>query len=601
VDAALAASGDGAWPATPPAERAKILLHAADMLEEAGPRLMGLIVREAGKTLPNALGEIREAVDFLRYYATQARDTLTAVHRPLGPIACISPWNFPLAIFTGQVAAALAAGNPVLAKPADETPLIAAQAVRLLHDAGVPHAALHLLPGDGRVGANLVADARVRAVMFTGSTEVARLIARTLAERLNPDGRPVPLIAETGGQNALIVDSSALPEQVVADVLASAFDSAGQRCSALRILCVQEDAADHVQTMLLGAMQELAVGNPDHLCVDVGPVITAEAQAGIVAHIESMRQSGHTIHQLALPPECQHGTFVPPTIIEIDAIAQLPREVFGPVLHLMRYRRENLDALLADIDATGYGLTFGVHSRIDETIGRLAERSNAGNIYVNRNLIGAVVGVQPFGGHGLSGTGPKAGGPLYLRRLLAAPPATLPFAGRATAASRAWADFVEAQGQSEAAARCGEYSQSSVLGASLELPGPVGERNVYSLEPRGTVLCVADTLAAMCLQVGAALATGNRPIVLPPVDSNAFVGALPPNVQVIHDPSAASFDVVLYDGTGLTDFAKVLAARDGKLIPIFHAGDPLERLLRERVVSINTTAAGGNASLMTIG
>jgi RHH-type proline utilization regulon transcriptional repressor/proline dehydrogenase/delta 1-pyrroline-5-carboxylate dehydrogenase len=609
VETAVAsASGDRVWQRTPPAARADILLRAADMLEDAGPHLMGLIVREAGKTLPNALGEIREAVDFLRYYATQARDTLAAdTHRPLGPVACISPWNFPLAIFTGQVGAALAAGNPVLAKPAEETPLIAAQAVRLLHEAGVPQAALHLLPGDGRVGAQLVADPRVRGVMFTGSTDVAKTIARSLAERLNPDGRPVPLIAETGGQNALIVDSSALPEQVVADVLTSAFDSAGQRCSALRILCVQEDAADRVRAMLLGALQELSVGNPDRLSVDVGPVITAEAQDEILAHIEAMRRAGHVVHQLPLPAECRDGTFVPPTIIEIASIAELSREVFGPVLHLLRYRRDKIDAVVADINATGYGLTFGVHSRIDETIARLASRSHAGNIYINRNLIGAVVGVQPFGGHGLSGTGPKAGGPLYLRRLLAAWPAMVPAVARvepeALVSARAWADFVGARGEAAAAAQCRRELARSPLGVSLELPGPVGERNVYSLEPRGIVLCIASNVTAMCVQVGAALSTGNVACVVPPAGAGAFVAAIPPaaGVRIVHDPLAAPCHAVLYEGAGLSDFAKHLAARDGPLIPIFGAEAPPEWLLRERSVSTNTAAAGGNASLMTIG
>ena len=624
VAAALAtAAGDGAvWQATPPSDRAACLLRAADLLEEAGPRLMGLIVREAGKTLPNALGEVREAVDFLRYYATQARDTLAAeTHRPLGPVACISPWNFPLAIFTGQVAAALAAGNPVLAKPAEETPLIAAQAVRLLHAAGVPHAALHLLPGDGRVGAQLVADARVRGVLFTGSTEVARLIARTLAERLDPAARPIPLIAETGGQNALIVDSSALPEQVVMDVLTSAFDSAGQRCSALRILCVQEDAADHVRTMLLGAMAELSVGNPDHLSVDVGPVITPQAQAKILAHIEAMRRGGHTVHQLPLPPATRHGSFVPPTIIEIAAISDLSGEVFGPVLHLLRYRREGLDALLEQINATGYGLTFGVHSRIDETILRLAERVHAGNIYVNRNLIGAVVGVQPFGGHGLSGTGPKAGGPLYLHRLLAARPVSPPLAARAGSApfgpARAWADFVEGRSQPEAAAHCRRYLERSLLGVSLELPGPVGERNAYGLERRGVVLCLASSVAAMCVQVGAALATGNVAAVLPPPDAIDLVAAIPAaaraHLRIIRDPADARCDAALFEGDGdaLRHWAELFAGREGPIVQIHSvprgalaagtADYALEWLLRERVVSTNTTAAGGNASLMTIG
>ncbi|EFV86967.1 delta-1-pyrroline-5-carboxylate dehydrogenase, partial [Achromobacter xylosoxidans C54] len=332
-----------------------------------------------------------------------------------------------MAIFTGQVAAALAAGNTVLAKPAEQTPLIAAQAVAILRAAGVPAGAVQLLPGRGEtVGAQLVASPGVRGVMFTGSTDVARIIARTLADRLDDDGHTIPLIAETGGQNAMVVDSSALSEQVVFDVLSSAFDSAGQRCSALRVLCVQEDNADHVLTMLRGAMRELSVGNPDRLSVDVGPVIDTEARNGIQRHIDAMRTAGHRVDQVELNGECRHGTFVAPTIIEIDHISELTREVFGPVLHVVRYARDELDALLDAINGTGYGLTFGVHTRIDETIAHVTGQVHAGNVYVNRNIVGAVVGVQPFGGECLSGTGPKAGGPLYMYRLLGTRPEGLP-------------------------------------------------------------------------------------------------------------------------------------------------------------------------------
>jgi len=294
----------------------------------------------------------------------------------------------------GQVAAALAAGNAVLAKPAGETPLIAAQAIALLHEAGVPQEVLHLLPGGGDVGARLVADARTHGVVFTGSTDVARLIQSELARRLNPDGSPVPLIAETDGQNALVVDSSALAEQVVADVLVSAFDSAGQRCSALRVLCLQEEVADRTMTMLRGALAELSVGNPGRLSTDIGPVITAEARDGIKAHIQAMCDGGHPVYQVPLPPDCAHGTFVAPTIIGLQTLSALKREVFGPVLHVLRYRWEGLDELLSAINATGYGLTFGVHTRIDETIARVTSRAQAGNTYVNRNLVGAVVGVS---------------------------------------------------------------------------------------------------------------------------------------------------------------------------------------------------------------
>jgi RHH-type proline utilization regulon transcriptional repressor/proline dehydrogenase/delta 1-pyrroline-5-carboxylate dehydrogenase len=545
VDQAIAFSSS--WGTA--AERAAVLLKAADLLESRMPSLLGLIIREAGKTVANAIGEVREAVDFLRYYATGARDHLGPT-TPLGPVACISPWNFPLAIFTGQVAAALAAGNPVLAKPAEETPLIAAAAVAILHQAGVPPTALQLLHGEGEVGARLVADPRIRGVVFTGSTEVARLIQQRLAERLNPDGSPVPLIAETGGQNAMLVDSSALAEQVVGDVLVSAFDSAGQRCSALRVLCLQEDVADRVLAMLKGALAELKTGNPGEFATDVGPLITRQAAAGITAHIAAMRAAGCPVHANTLPPDCAAGHFVAPTIIELADIAQLKREVFGPVLHVLRYRRDRFDALLAGLAATGYALTFGVHSRIDETIARAVAAAPAGNIYVNRTLIGAVVGVQPFGGHGLSGTGPKAGGPLYLRRLVAeAPPLPAP-----------------------------------ALGVDTELPGPVGERNLYRLEPRGVVLCVAASPAALAEQEAAARATGN---------------------QVTHDAEARC-DAVLFDGASdaLRALAGHIAARTGPIVAIHTRGASgyrLEALLRERAVSTNTTAAGGNASLMMIG
>jgi len=427
VQAALACAAEAtaAWAATPPGVRASMLEGAADGLAGDTERLLTLLVREAGKTCANAVSEVREAVDFLRYYAQQVRsDFNNATHLPLGPVVCISPWNFPLAIFTGQVAAALAAGNPVLAKPAEQTPLVAAEAVRALHAAGVPRSVLQLLPGRGEiVGAALVADARVQAVLFTGSTDVARILQRTLAARLGAHGRPVPLVAETGGQNTMVVDSSALAEQVVGDVVSSAFDSAGQRCSALRVLCVQRDLADRLVGMLEGALRELAIGDTRALAIDVGPVIDAEARDVIDHHIEVMRAKGRRVVQHAGDSVAtQHGTFVAPTLIEIDRLSELEREVFGPVLHVLRYDRDGLADLLEQINDTGYGLTLGVHTRIDETVVQVVGTAHAGNIYVNRNVVGAVVGVQPFGGEGLSGTGPKAGGPLYLLRLLAQRP-----------------------------------------------------------------------------------------------------------------------------------------------------------------------------------
>ena len=417
-----------AWDATSAAERAACLNRAADLMEQHRAELMALAVREAGKTIGDALAEVREAVDFCRYYAARAREDFGAPTMLPGPtgelnsialhgrgvFACISPWNFPLAIFMGQVTAALAAGNSVIAKPAEQTPLIAAKAVELLHRAGVPGDVLHLLPGSGEVvGAALTRDPRISGVAFTGSTEVAKAISRVLADRPGPI---VPLIAETGGQNAMIVDSSALPEQVTNDAIVSAFHSAGQRCSALRVLFLQKDIADRLLTMLAGAMDDLVVGDPSLLSTDVGPVIDQDARATLERHAERMGREGKVLKRCKLAPGAEQGTFFAPMLVEIDSLARLEREVFGPILHVVRYDADKLDQVLDQIAATGYGLTLGVHSRIDETIRHVVGRLAVGNAYVNRSMIGAVVGVQPFGGEGLSGTGPKAGGPRYLHR-----------------------------------------------------------------------------------------------------------------------------------------------------------------------------------------
>ncbi len=429
IDAlARAYSAKEAWDRLGGDRRAAVLERAADLFEAHRPLLMALAVREAGKTLPNALGEVREAVDFLRYYAARARALFEAPQRLPGPtgeenelslhgrgvFACISPWNFPLAIFTGQVAGALAAGNGVLAKPAEQTPLIAAAATRLLHEAGVPHEVLHLLPGDGpRIGKALFSDPRLAGVAFTGSTEAAVAINRALAGR---DGPLAQLIAETGGQNAMIVDSTALPEQVTRDVIASAFDSAGQRCSALRVLFLQSDVADRMLELILGAMDELSLGDPFLLETDIGPVIDEAARETLEAHAARMTQEAKLLRKLPLGPEHAHGVFFAPHVFEIGSIAALKREVFGPVLHVVRYSADRLGEVCDAINATGYGLTLGIHSRIEETARFVRGRVHVGNTYVNRNQIGAVVGVQPFGGEGLSGTGPKAGGPNYLQR-----------------------------------------------------------------------------------------------------------------------------------------------------------------------------------------
>jgi len=420
-----AAAGFPAWAAHSAVMRAVMLDRTAVLFERNRDTLLALLQQEGGKTLDDAVAEVREAVDFCRYYAAQARKTLAPermpgptgetndlVHRGRGVFVCISPWNFPLAIFTGQVVAALVAGNAVIAKPAEQTPLVAAYAVRLMHEAGVPKTALHLLPGDGKVGAALIADARVAGVAFTGSTEVARLINRALA---NKDGPIVPLIAETGGINAMIVDATALPEQVTDDVITSAFRSAGQRCSALRLLCVQEDVADRVLDMIEGAARSLVVGDPRNIATHVGPVIDTEAKDKLDKWIANRASEGRVRFQRErITPA--GGTYVAPAIVMLDRASDLKEEVFGPVLHVVRYRAGELDALLNDIAASGYGLTLGVHSRIDDTAEHIVARLSNGNVYVNRSMIGAVVGTQPFGGSGLSGTGPKAGGPNYLRR-----------------------------------------------------------------------------------------------------------------------------------------------------------------------------------------
>jgi RHH-type proline utilization regulon transcriptional repressor/proline dehydrogenase/delta 1-pyrroline-5-carboxylate dehydrogenase len=404
-----------------------MLERASDLLETRRGRLIALLQAEGGKTLDDAVAEVREAVDFCRYYAVEARRTLAPLplpgptgeanelrYRGRGVFVCISPWNFPLSIFLGQVSAALVAGNTVVAKPAEQTPLVAAEAVRILHQAGVPPSALHLLPGDGKIGAVLVSDPRVAGVAFTGSTEVARAINRALAAK---DAAIVPLIAETGGINPMIVDATALPEQVTDDVITSAFRSAGQRCSALRLLCVQEDVAEPILEMIAGAARELKLGDPREPSTHVGPVIDTEAKDKLDRWIADCEREGRVRFRWdrfkSLPAR---GTYVPPTIITLDRAEDLREEVFGPILHVVRWRAEELDALLDEIATNGYGLTLGVHSRIDATVEHIAGRLAHGNVYVNRSMIGAVVGTQPFGGTGLSGTGPKAGGPNYLKR-----------------------------------------------------------------------------------------------------------------------------------------------------------------------------------------
>ncbi|MEO8753660.1 MAG: bifunctional proline dehydrogenase/L-glutamate gamma-semialdehyde dehydrogenase PutA, partial [Casimicrobiaceae bacterium] len=562
---AMAAAPGNPWSALSADERAACLERAADLLEDARARLVLLAVREAGKTVANAVGEVREAADFCRYYAAQARRELAGT-TPRGPLACIAPWNFPLAIFTGQISAALAAGNPVLAKPAEQTPLIAAEAIRIFHRAGVPPAALQMLPGRGEtVGATLVADPRIAGVLFTGSTAVAQLINRTLALR---DDDPV-LIAETGGQNAMIVDSSALPEQVVADALTSAFDSAGQRCSALRVLCVQDDIASHVLPMLEGALRELVIGDTRSLATDVGPVIDRAAKTSLDEYVARWRAAGVRVVAQELPPGCANGTFVAPTLIEIAHPEQLTREVFGPVLHVVRFREGTLPQLIDALNASGYGLTHGIQTRIDETVDFVCQRIRAGNIYVNRNIVGAVVGVQPFGGEALSGTGPKAGGPHYLWRLVR------------------------------------ESPPPAAAASSVALSGPTGETNTLYLRPRGRVACIAATESALRAQALLATQLGNIALLADTAAGKRVCAALGGQCVVVEDPLGAAPDAVLYAGADdvLATLRQRLAAQDGPLVPVVAArgGRYDSRQLRtERTVTVNTTASGGNASLLSL-
>ena len=619
IDAAVgrACHASVAWLDVANGPRAALLRRCADALEDHRVELIALAIREAGKTFGNAIGEVREAVDFCRYYAKQIEDDVASLagSEAPAPLVCISPWNFPLAIFVGQVSAALAAGRCVLAKPAEQTPLIAARAVELMHEAGVPRDALQLLAGDGEsVGAPLVAHRDIGGVLFTGSTDVARSIAAVLAGR---DDDPV-LIAETGGQNALIVDSSALTEQVVNDALISAFDSAGQRCSALRVLCLQDAVHDTTLTMLKGAMRELAIGDPMRWETDVGPVIDREARDRLVAHVDAMRAKGHAVFTLPVPTECARGTFVAPTLIEIDRLADIPNEVFGPVLHVMRWRFGKLGALIDAIDAIGYGLTMGIHSRIDEHIERVAARAKVGNLYVNRTLIGATVGVQPFGGEGLSGTGPKAGGPFYLARLCEGRGADR-FKG-GFEASHAVAD-ASPERLRAAIATCTDLDAStraeldafSVLCettaaklTSMTLPGPTGESNTLHLRAREHVACIASNPLDLIHQLIAAHAVG----IAPKASSAPLPAALRPfardwdgAIDGLPDLDAV---MIALPSADRTRTKAACVARPGALVAIVpwdRRTAPelaLWRLMREFAESVNTAAAGGNASLMTL-
>jgi len=619
----LAEAGFAAWSAVPVAERAAALERVADLYEAHVGEFCAIATREAGKTLSDGIAEVREAVDFLRYYAAEARRIEEEEPGgPCGVFVCISPWNFPLAIFTGQIAAALAAGNAVIAKPAEQTPLIAARAVALMREAGVPAAAVQLLPGEGgAVGAPLTSDPRIAGVCFTGSTEVARIIHRALADNAGPEA---VLIAETGGLNAMIVDSTALTEQAVRDILLSSFQSAGQRCSALRMLYVQEEARERLLTMLSGAMEALVTGDPWNLATDVAPVIDEAARADIAAYLGVQEQAGRVLKRIEAPAR---GTYVGPAVVRVEGIAALEREIFGPVLHVASFRARDLDRVVDAINARGYGLTFGLHTRIDDRVQQVVERLRVGNAYVNRNQIGAIVGSQPFGGEGLSGTGPKAGGPHYVARFRrtsqpeagAAPDAPALAPERVEAAllaldARNWAARPDrvAVLRRALAGRGGVVRRALSAAAAFDpgpftLPGPTGESNRLSLHPRGTVLCLGPDAETATAQAVQALAAGcAAAIVCPGAEAAALIGAGLPVLALDGrlEPEALTSmrGVAAVAAAGASDWTRhlrrALSRREGPILPLETAVIAPSRYWIERHLCVDTTAAGGNASLL---
>lgn len=631
------------WRQTPLKERAQCLVQISHLYEAHFAELVALACREAGKTLLDGIAEVREAVDFCRYYAIRAQLLFEEEVEGRGVFACISPWNFPLAIFTGQVSAALVTGNAVLAKPAEQTPLIAAKAVELMLQAGIPGDVLQLLPGSGEsVGAKLVSDSRIAGVCFTGSTETAQIIHRAMAQYLAPES---PLVAETGGLNAMIVDSSALPEQVVRDVIASAFQSTGQRCSALRVLYLQKDIAHKVLEMLKGAMAELEIGDPWLLQTDLGPVIDQEARRRIEAHCQQLEAEGRLLKKIELSPSLSQANFVAPRIYRIASIEELQQEIFGPILHVATFEIGHLEKVVQTINGSGYGLTLGMHSRVNHRVQRVSELAQVGNLYVNRNQIGAVVGVQPFGGEGLSGTGPKAGGPHYLYSFVQkkhrsfvlgdkeAQQARLPedfaFNERLTEtlktvkteqilwdqnlARRVWMNAA-VEHTSEVVA----FTLTTALQITkdhellpLDLLGPTGESNQLFLHGRGVFLCLGgDALVWAAM----ALLTGNGALIAEgPLESEEFVEQMhqqglpqgllkivpsPFHLSVIpHLPEFAGMAVTASQYP-LSQIRKLLAERSGAVLPLITQKDDWRKFFTERALCVDTTASGGNPTLL---
>jgi len=626
---ALDAAEDAAarWSAETVEKRAKILEAISDAYEQHAAELFAIASREAGKTLADGVAEVREAVDFLRYYAAEARRlSADAPLKGRGVFVCISPWNFPLAIFTGQIAAALAAGNAVIAKPAEQTSLMAARAVALMHEHGIPRDVLQLLPGDGaELGGALLKDRRVSGVCFTGSTDTAKIIDRTIAEHCAPG---TPLIAETGGLNAMILDSTALPEQAVRDVVQSAFQSAGQRCSSLRCLYIQEDVFERTVKMLSGAMDELRVGDPWNLSTDVGPVIDSDAQREIGDYCAKMEADGRLLKKIDVPFD---GRFVSPCVFRVSGIEELEREVFGPVLHVAPFKAEDLTKVVNNINASGYGLTAGLHTRIDRRVQEVVDRLEVGNMYVNRNQIGSIVGSQPFGGEKCSGTGPKAGGPHYLlsfRKPPHEPDRTPASADGATLAraelERARAQAAKHQPEWEAredrtaalqkalvdapAAAREALSAANAIAPEHVLPGPTGESNRMTVHPRGTILCLGPDAGTALAQAAQALAFGNGVVVacpdLPDVQALTRQGAPIATLAGGIEPDwLADIDGVAAvawagDETAMRAMRRALARRDGPILPLITEVIRPDRYFHERHLCVDTTAAGGNAALL---
>jgi RHH-type proline utilization regulon transcriptional repressor/proline dehydrogenase/delta 1-pyrroline-5-carboxylate dehydrogenase len=662
------------WSQTPVKERADLLRRVADILERHHDELVAICIKEAGKVTQDSIDEVREAVDFCRYYAARAEELAQDERfEARGVILCISPWNFPLAIFLGQVAAAIVTGNTVIAKPAEQTSYIALRCIELMHTVGLPeHVVQPVIARGSEVGKHIVPDERIQAVMFTGSTETGTLISQILAER---NDIQVPLIAETGGQNCMIVDSTALPEQVVDDVISSGFQSAGQRCSALRVLFLQDDVADGIIKMLKGALQELHVGDPSLLSTDVGPVIDEKALNTLNAHVEYLKSNGKLLFESKIPDNNENGAyFFAPRLYEIADLSVLKREVFGPIVHIVRYKAQDLDKVIDQVNATGYGLTMGVHSRIEERCQYLAKMSRAGNVYVNRNMIGAIVGVQPFGGRGLSGTGPKAGGPNYLFRLVKekASPENVqmtnltadqlethdfpgaaeqvdqlmrnsmrdekiwrntPLNDRVSAVRQLLAkvatveiidDLADDLAKTLADARAQLNRLEKRMRSYTTLPGPTGESNTLHLEPRGCVVCYADKSTSFnfwAISIITALAAGNTVITVASelfyeeaqafrdkfistgIAEGVFQVAKPNQLQAILAHPHLAGAVVAARSSRLGYFSQQLAARTGAILPVISAeyyDTLINRLVTEKTISIDTTASGGNTSLMTL-